>query len=360
MLYWAYFFCLLLHAEEFWKWISAVGVIWLVEICYRTLNYLYGQGRTVISSAELLPSRVTHLMVERPSTFHFSAGDWVFVKIPSLASSEWHPFTISSCPELTDHFSLHIRGVGQWTNSLYKMLEAEHDRQTRSSPFRRGRRGRRSRKVVEHDESRLERPLEIYVDGPFGSPASNIYRAEHAVLIGTGIGVTPFASILQSIMFRYWERRARCHNCKHNQHVHSIFNLKKVDFFWINRDQRSFEWFVELLSQLEKEQMEKGGSMSRFLDMNMYLTSASEKTDMKVVALQLALNILYNMKEVEPLTGLQSRIRAGRPDWEDVFSKLQREKRGEVTVFYCGNPGLAATLRAACQQQGFRFSKEVF
>ena len=40
------------------------------------------------------------------------------------------------------------------------------------------------------------------VDGPFGSPSSNIYRAEHAVLIGTGIGVTPFASILQSIAFR--------------------------------------------------------------------------------------------------------------------------------------------------------------
>ena len=44
--------------------------------------------------------------------------------------------------------------------------------------------------------------LQIYIDGPFGSPSSNIYRAEHAVLIGTGIGITPFASILQSIMHR--------------------------------------------------------------------------------------------------------------------------------------------------------------
>ena len=49
----------------------------------------------------------------------------------------------------------------------------------------------------------LLEPLEIFVDGPFGSPSSNIYRAEHAVLIGTGIGITPFASILQSIMHRY-------------------------------------------------------------------------------------------------------------------------------------------------------------
>ena len=43
----------------------------------------------------------------------------------------------------------------------------------------------------------LRKPLEIHVDGPFGAPASDIFRAEHAVLIGTGIGVTPFASILQ-------------------------------------------------------------------------------------------------------------------------------------------------------------------
>lgn len=48
-------------------------------------------------------------------------------------------------------------------------------------------------------------PLEIYIDGPYGAPSSHIFRAQHAVLIGTGIGVTPFASILQSIMHRYYK-----------------------------------------------------------------------------------------------------------------------------------------------------------
>ena len=52
------------------------------------------------------------------------------------------------------------------------------------------------------EQGSLERPLDIYIDGPFGSPLNNIYRAEHAVLVGTGIGVTPFASILQSIAHR--------------------------------------------------------------------------------------------------------------------------------------------------------------
>ena len=109
-------------------------------------------------------------------------------------------------------------------------------------------------------------PMEVYIDGPFGSPSSNFFRAEHAVLIGTGIGITPFASILQSIMFRYWRHKKTCPNCNFkwtDDEIDGLFNLKKVDFFWINRDHTSFEWFVDLLSQLETEQQELGGSISR-------------------------------------------------------------------------------------------------
>uniref|UniRef100_A0A0P4WJI4 Ferric reductase NAD binding domain-containing protein n=1 Tax=Scylla olivacea TaxID=85551 RepID=A0A0P4WJI4_SCYOL len=72
-----------------------------------------------------------------------------------------------------------------------------------------------------------------------------------------------------------------------------LLPLPQVDFFWINRDQRSFEWFVNLLSQLEIEQAEQGGVLERFLDMHMYITSALQKTDMKAVGLQLALDLLH-------------------------------------------------------------------
>lgn len=108
--------------------------------------------------------------------------------------------------------------------------------------------------------------------------------------------MTPFASILQSIMHRYWKARHTCPHCNYNwtsEIPPTIMNLRKVDFFWINRDQRSFEWFVNLLSQLEIEQAELGGAMERFLDMHMYITSALQKTDMKAVGLQLALDLLH-------------------------------------------------------------------
>lgn len=66
-----------------------------------------------------------------------------------------------------------------------------------------------------------------------------------------------------------------------------------MDFFWINRNQRSFEWFVNLLSQLEIEQAELGTTMEHFLEMHMYITSALQKSDMKAVGLQLALDLLH-------------------------------------------------------------------
>ena len=54
-----------------------------------------------------------------------------------------------------------------------------------------------------------------------------------------------------------------------------------MDFFWINRDQKSFEWFADLLSQLEIEQREQDGVVDRFLSMHIYNTSSSERKELK-------------------------------------------------------------------------------
>jgi len=213
-------------------------------------------------------------------------------------------------------------------------------------------------------EAKLSKPLVVYIDGPFGAPTSQIFRAQHAVLIGTGIGVTPFASILQSIMHRYWQARNTCPKCHYNWtsdlSASVGLNLRKVDFFWINRDQRSFEWFVNLLSQLEIEQAEQGGAMERFLDMHMYITSALQKTDMKAVGLQLALDLLHKKSKRDLITGLKTRTNAGRPNWDKVFKELQTQKKGKITVFFCGSPQLGKILKLKCDEFGFDYRKENF
>ena len=377
-LYAAFWGLLIIHAPDFWKWFITPGIIFLLEICYRFITSWMGKGKTSIFAGVVLPSRVTNLIIKRPHNFNFAPGDWVFVKIPTIARFEWHPFTISSAPEQQDFFTLHIRGVGQWTNRLYTYFEEEYKRQqlgkieersgierlrgtmhrkytsmknalsvyggtaNRHRPVERDpsnpdfqsiadkyqhdperskermrirqeklraresydleegiaakkamaacprtatinsksfRYMRRQPTMVQYDpedlqeaaaalanpatnnnnngnviaaaastrgpkpgksagvnfeeitlhkhssklhhrklkpissnmvestmdedgpgkKMQLKKPLEIYIDGPFGAPSSNIFRAEHAVLIGTGIGVTPFASILQSV-----------------------------------------------------------------------------------------------------------------------------------------------------------------
>lgn len=98
----------------------------------------------------------------------------------------------------------------------------------------------------------------VYVDGPFGSASEDVFKFEVAVLVGAGIGVTPFASILKSIWYRmnYPKGKTR---------------LRKVYFFWICRDFGSFEWFRSLLLAIEAQDMDHAieiHTVSPFLPFN--------------------------------------------------------------------------------------------
>lgn len=83
----------------------------------------------------------------------------------------------------------------------------------------------------------------VYIDGPFGSASEDVFKFEIAVLVGAGIGVTPFASILKSIWYRL-------------NYPQSKTRLRKVYFFWICRDFGSLEWFRSLLMAIEAQDLE--------------------------------------------------------------------------------------------------------
>ena len=203
--------------------------------------------------------------------------------------------------------------------------------------------------------------INIFIDGPYGSPSSQIFRAEHAVLIATGIGVTPFASILQSIVLHYEKRRQKCPSCAHefsDTRPPFVCKLRKVDFVWINRDQKSFEWFIKLLAELELTQSHLPPS-ERFLDIHIHLT-AMEPAQTKSIGLQLALYLVHEKNKKDLVTGLRTRTKAGRPNWDDLFNQIQDQKRGKVSVFFCGRPQLGRLLHRKCDSYGFKFRKEIF
>jgi len=69
---------------------------------------------------------------------------------------------------------------------------------------------------------------EVMIDGPFGSASEDFQQYEVAILVGAGIGVTPFASILKSIWYRV------------NYPTQKKTKLNKVHFFWVSIPHRTF------------------------------------------------------------------------------------------------------------------------
>uniref|UniRef100_A0A672UHC8 NADPH oxidase 5 n=1 Tax=Strigops habroptila TaxID=2489341 RepID=A0A672UHC8_STRHB len=356
--YWTHFsyisiwILLLLHGPHFWKWFVVPGCLFVLE---KALGLAWRRARGLrIVEVNLLPSKVTHLVIERPQFFHYKPGDYIYLNVPAIATYEWHPFTISSAPEQQDTLWLHIRSLGQWTNKLYEYFQQPESLSTEPKPLSRSLRERRPQCRAQVGvstglgETHRLCSIKCYIDGPYGTPTRRIFTSEHAVLIGAGIGITPFASILQSIMYRL---------VLGSQSEAAV--SFQVDFIWINRDQKHFEWFVSLLTRLELEQAEQepGG---RFLEMHMYMTSALGKHDMKGIGLQMALDLLAAKEQRDSITGLRTRTQPGRPDWSKVFGKVAEEKRGKVQVFFCGSPALAKVIRVHCERFGFPFFNEHF
>ncbi|KFP07259.1 NADPH oxidase 5, partial [Calypte anna] len=359
---------LLFHGPHFWKWFLVPGSLFTLE---KVLGLAWRRaGGLHIVEVNLLPSQVTHLVIQRPPGFHYKPGDYIYLNIPAIASYEWHPFTISSAPEQPETLWLHIRSLGQWTHKLYQYFQQPQLPNPEPKPLRKILGERRQRRWVQvgagcspgMDGTHRICSVQCFIDGPYGTPTRRIFSSEHAVLIGAGIGITPFASILQSIMYRYQRRKQNCPSCHYSwceDLQDGEMMLRKVDFIWINRDQKHFEWFVSLLTKLELEQAEEepGG---RFLEMHLYMTSALGRNDMKAIGLQVALDLLAAKEQRDSITGLRTRTQPGRPDWSKVFGKVAEEKRGKVQVFFCGSPALAKVIRGHCEHFGFQFFKENF
>lgn len=146
----------------------------------------------------------------------------------------------------------------------------------------------------------------IRVDGPYGAPAEDVFNNEVAVLVGTGIGVTPFASVLKHL----WHLRS--------QPVSAPRRLKRVEFIWICRDPNNFAWFQSLLNSLEAQSLEQSeGDGEDFLRIHTYLTKKMDIDD--------ANNIVLNSvgTDRDPLTELRSRTNFGRPNFARLFGGLR-------------------------------------
>uniref|UniRef100_A0A8B9FR53 FAD-binding FR-type domain-containing protein n=1 Tax=Amazona collaria TaxID=241587 RepID=A0A8B9FR53_9PSIT len=293
---------LLSSIPQSWKWVLAPVLLYIFE---RILRVWRARQKVVVTKVVMHPARVLELQMQKKG-LHMEVGQYIFVNCPSISLLEWHPFTLTSAPE-EDFFSIHIRAAGDWTERLIDTFQQQ----------------------------------KIEVDGPFGTASEDVFQYEVAMLVGAGIGVTPFASILKSIWYKF-------------QQGDQTLKTKKIYFYWLCRDTEAFAWFNDLLASLEQRMAESG--KADFLTYRLFLTGWDT-------------SIHWMLLHVDTVTGLRHKTIFGRPMWNSEFTAVAAaHPRSVVGVFLCGPGPLAKSLQKSCHQHSsldprkvkFYFNKENF
>lgn len=291
----------------FWYWIILPAFAYTVE---RSIRVWRGNQDTILEFAIAHPSRVIELQM-RKADFKYQSGQYLFLNCPYIAQQEWHPFTISSAPQEIS-VGVHIRIVGDWTGELWELLNPT------------GTLG-----IVQENKTKDDDGNPIFrIDGPYGAASEEIWSGEFktAMLVGGGIGVTPFGSILKTIRYKIEETQDS--------------QLQKVYFYWVSRDKNAFEWFSEILAALENDPLNQS---RHFLEIETFLTGALKVEEVN--------RIMHggNDQGLDEITQLQSKTNFGRPNWNNIFKNLRDNHLGEdIGVFFCGPAVLSKQLYSLC------------
>ena len=307
---------------EFWKWAI------LSVVCYAceriVLRALIRTRRPVkVQKIIVHPSNVVEIQwIPRYTRQLLTAkpGQYIFLNCPFVGGRQFHPFTLTSCPE-EGHMSVHFREAGDFTKRFSKLLiEAQGD----------------SKNAMD-----MNILPEIFIDGAFGAAAEDAFNFKSVMFVGAGIGVTPFASLLKSIFY---------------QVEMGTSTVERVQFFWICRDTTAFEWFNDLLHTLEQQ----SGKVK--LEYHIYLSKVRPSIINKVMLEDVS-------NGFDPITGLASKTNYGRPNWDSIFAQTAvTSPRTKVGLFVCGPKPLTKVLKKNCllytgyqnTETIFHFNKENF
>ncbi|OWA53363.1 NADPH oxidase 5 [Hypsibius exemplaris] len=277
---------IIVHAPTFWQYLVFPLTLLFLEKIHKYYNVLRWSGTTRITEVNLLPHNVTQLVVTRPRSFTFNPGDYVYIKVPCLGVLSWHPFTLSSAPEQKDVLWLHIKASGNWTKQLRQHfsrhvvlnLDKVHAQTQTISSDRPAKDDLHMQPIVPTIRHVPNLNVRILLDGPYGASTTALFDTEHAVLIGAGIGVTPFASVLGSVLAQYRQMTNAGKTATNKDGTTSMainerkLKLKKLDFIWVSREQENIQWFIDLLQGWEQQQ--QGLSVKDlFMDCQFYVTS---------------------------------------------------------------------------------------
>jgi len=146
--------------------------------------------------------------------------------------------------------------------------------------------------------------------------------------VGGGIGVTPYASVLNDLVFGTSTNR------------YSGVACKKVYFLWICPSHRYFEWFIDVLRDVERK------DVTNVLEMHIFITQFFHKFDLRTTMLYIIENHFQRLCRRSMFTGLKAINHFGRPDMPSFLKFVQKKHSyvSKVGVFTCGGAGLTKSV----------------
>ncbi|XP_022760753.1 respiratory burst oxidase homolog protein A-like isoform X3 [Durio zibethinus] len=355
------------YRKTTWMYLAVPALLYAGE---RTLRFFRSGFYTVrLLKVAIYPGGVLTLQISKPPQFRYKSGQYMFVQCPAVSPFEWHPFSITSAPG-DSYLSVHIRQLGDWTQELKRLFSDVCE------PPVAGKSG-----LLRADETTKKSLPKLLIDGPYGAPAQDYRKYDVLLLVGLGIGATPFISILKDLLYNIVKMEEQADSVSdtswtsdlstgsNDSTTHNRVSPKRKKtlkttnayFYWVTREQGSFDWFKGVMNEVAE--LDKRG----VIEMHNYLTSVYEEGDARSALITMVQALNHAKNGVDIVSGTRVRTHFARPKWKNVLSKLSSKHcNARIGVFYCGAPVLAKELSKLCyefNQKGstkFEFHKEHF
>lgn len=180
----------------------------------------------------------------------------------------------------------------------------------------------------------------ILIDGPYGAPAQDYKKYDVVLLVGLGIGATPMVSIVKdiinnmkmkgkedddSILESSLEMGRVSGNSSTPNHSSSGknksnkgFKTRKAYYYWVTREQGSFEWFKGILNEVA-DMDEKG-----VIEIHNYCTSVYEEGDARSALIAMLQSLHHAKNGVDVVSGTRVKSHFAKPNWRQVYKDIAR------------------------------------
>ncbi|XP_050229718.1 putative respiratory burst oxidase homolog protein J [Mercurialis annua] len=337
-------------------WMYILFPVLLYAIFERLISRYEHNHQVDVVKAVIYSGNVLALYLTKPPGFRYKSGMYIFIKCRDISKFEWHPFSITSAPG-DDYLSVHIRTLGDWTRELKNRFE-----KVCGPPVTTPKRGNlvriETRALSNENYSEIQATFpNIALKGPYGAPAQSYSKFDILLLIGLGIGATPFISIVKDLLYHM----KRHHSADLNLDPEARNGPERAYFYWVTREQSSFEWFKGVMDDLADF------DQNNVIEMHNYLTSVYEEGDARSALIAMVQKLQHAKDGMDIVSESRIRTHFARPNWRKVLSQLTNDHpSSRIGVFYCGSATLAKPLKKLCQEFSlhsttrFHFHKENF